>query len=249
MVANNADDYTNGRVNIFFPAHNNTPSDGNLTGQCVTLLKWFFAEMCDGFPDPFAARGDARYVGKNLVAQGLAVEVPYADRKRGDVICYEYGTYGHIASQLSGGRVFEENVNLGNPASRVVDGETVYASRIGSEAEAWRASRNPHVYRLKHYKEKGMEPTVQTADEAAELFRGVFKREPSQDEVNSMLGRYWKERIVYLRTSQAGMGVQAMVDQYPALVAENEALKKALADAGGNYEAVTEQLYRKKPAK
>lgn len=246
MVANNADDYTNGRVNIFFPAHNNTPSDGNLTGQCVTLVKWFFGEMCDGFPDPFAARGDARYVGKNLVATGLATEVPYAQRQRGDIICYEYGTYGHIAVQLGGGNVFEENVNLGGVASRVVDGETVYASRIGSENEGWRASRNPHVYRLKHYKEQGMNPTVQTADEAAELFRGVFKREPSQDEVNSMIGRYWKERIVYLRTSQAGMAVQAMVDGYPALQAENIELRKQLeAATGGKYTPVTEQLYKK----
>jgi hypothetical protein len=155
MVANNADDYANSRQNIFFPANNNTPQDGNLTGQCVTLVKWFTAEMCNNFPDPFAARGDARYVGQNLVAQELADEVPYDQRKRGDIICLEYGTYGHIYVQLSGGRVFEENVNLGGVASRVVDGETVYASRIGSDSESWRAARNPHAYRLKSYNEGG----------------------------------------------------------------------------------------------
>lgn len=151
-VAPDADAYTVGRVNYFFTAHNETPADGNLTGQCVTLLKWFFAQMTS-IPNPFGARGDARYVGKRLVAEGLAVEVPYADRREGDVICYEYGTYGHIALQLSGGRVFEENVNWAGVASKIVDGDRVYASRIGSENEAWR--HDAHVYRIKSYNDEG----------------------------------------------------------------------------------------------
>lgn len=104
-------------------------------------------------PNPHAARGDAKLVGKTLVAQGHAIEVPYAQRKRGDVICYEYGEYGHIATQLSGGRVFEQNVNLGGVQSKIVDGQRVYASRIGSENEAWRVGKNPHVYRIKSYNE------------------------------------------------------------------------------------------------
>lgn len=152
-IAPNADIYAAARVGIFFPAHNQTNADGNLTGQCVTLLKWFFAEMTS-IPAPFAARGDAKNVGRNLVAQGHAIEVPWAERRRGDIICYEYGIYGHIASQLSGGRVFESNVNIG-VARRLVDGTYVYASRIASENEAWRAGKNPHVYRLKSYVEEG----------------------------------------------------------------------------------------------
>jgi hypothetical protein len=151
MVAANADDYAASRVNIFFPANNNTPADGNLTGQCVTLVKWFLAEMCDGFPSPFAARGDARYVGKNLVAAGLAVEVPYDQRRRGDIICLEYGQYGHIYVQLSGGRVFEENVNWPGTTRRLVDGDYVYSSRIGNDSESWR--HDFHAYRLKSYNE------------------------------------------------------------------------------------------------
>lgn len=150
-VATNADDYAAARQNIFFTANGETPGDGNLTGQCVTLVKWFFAEMCENFPSPFAARGDARYVGRNLVAQGLADEVPYDQRKRGDIICLEYGTYGHIYVELSNGRVFEENVNLGGVARKVVDGDYVYASRIGSDSESWR--HDQHAYRLKSYKE------------------------------------------------------------------------------------------------
>ena len=156
-IAPNADTYAAARVGIFFPAHNQTPVDGNLTGQCVTLNKWFLAEMTD-VPNPFSARGDARYVGQTLVRQGHAVEMPFDQRKPGDFICYEYGTYGHIALQLSGGRVFEENVNMPGTTRRLVDGAYVYSARIGSENESWRVGKNPHVYRIKGYSEGG--PTV-----------------------------------------------------------------------------------------
>src|SRR5687768_5742600 len=108
QVANNADDYATARLNQFFSGV--VPS---LDGQCVSLVKWFMAEMSE-VPNPQAPRGDARYVGKTLVNQGHATEVSYANRKRGDIVCYEYGVYGHIGVQLSGGRIFEQNVNLGN---------------------------------------------------------------------------------------------------------------------------------------
>lgn len=147
QVAANADEYAVQRQNIFFKTI--YPS---LEGQCVTLVKCFMEDMSE-VPNPHAARGDAKLVGKTLVAQGHAVEVPFSKRKRGDLICYEYGEYGHIAVQLSGGRVFEQNVNLGGVQSKIVDGQRVYASRIGSENEAWRVGKNPHVYRLKTYKE------------------------------------------------------------------------------------------------
>lgn len=150
QVALNADLYAAPRQNIYFKGV--VPS---LDGQCVSLVKWFMQEM-SGVPNPQAARGDARYVGKTLVAQGHAVEVPYSQRKRGDIICYEQGVYGHISVQLSGGRVFEQNVNMGGVSSKIVSGDRVYASRIGSENESWRASRNPHIYRLKTYKEEGV---------------------------------------------------------------------------------------------
>lgn len=201
-AAANADDYAVTRQNFFFPANNNTPVDGNLTGQCVTLLKWFFAEMCDNFPSPFAARGNARFVGQNLVAQGLATEVPYSDRRRGDVICYEYGQYGHIASQLSGGRVFEENVNLGGVSRRLVAGAYVYASRIGNENEAWRADKNPHVYRLKSYNETGasnMKPTAQQAHDTVLAFEteadGITPHQPTQADLDFGVSTEWAAYI------------------------------------------------------
>lgn len=173
-VANNADDYTVGRVGYFFTANNETPNDGNLTGQCVTLIKWFLAQMTS-VPNPFGARGDARYVGKRLVAEGQAVEVPYSQRRRGDIITMEYGVYGHIYVQLSGGQVFEENVNWPGVASKIVDGDRVFASRIGSEAEAWR--HDIHVYRINSYNEKGANmPSVTTLDEARIIAYGVGGR-------------------------------------------------------------------------
>ena len=152
-ISANADDYAASRVGIFFPAHNQTSLDGNLTGQCVTLNKWFLAEMTD-VPSPFMARGDARYVGDTLVNQGHAVEVPYDQRQRGDFVVYKYGTYGHIGVLLSGDRIFEQNVNAGGTTRRLVDGAFVYSARIGSLAESWRPVR-PNIYRIKSYVEKG----------------------------------------------------------------------------------------------
>jgi hypothetical protein len=187
-VAVNADIYAQERVGLMFPANGETPEDGDLTGQCVTLLKWFFAEMCANFPGPFSARGDARYVGKRLVAQGLAEEIPYDQRRRGDVICYEYGIYGHIALQLSGGRVFEENVNIGGVARRVLaDGTVVYASRIGSETETWR--HDQHVYRLKSYKEEGEEPMFNEGD-AVNL--NVYYFGTDEGKFREQVGKDWK---------------------------------------------------------
>jgi FtsZ-binding cell division protein ZapB len=149
-VAVNADAYAANRIGIFFPANDQTPADGNLTGQCVTLNKWFLAEMTD-VPNPFAARGDARYVGKRLVTEGHAVEVPYDQRREGDFAVFEYGQYGHIGVLLSDpNRIFEENVNVGGVARKLVDGAYVYASRIGNLNESWRTVK-PNIYRIKSY--------------------------------------------------------------------------------------------------
>lgn len=195
QVAANADLYAIPRQNIFFPGV--VPS---LDGQCVSLIKWFMGEMT-AVPNPQAARGDARYVGKTLVAQGHAVEVPYAQRKRGDIICYENGIYGHIAVQLSGGRVFEQNVNMGGVASKIVDGSRVYASRIGSEAETWR--KDQHVYRIKSYNEGGidMEIGYDTANQIhQDLTGGDWGR--ASWEVNSK-GKNFAETYSLVQNSQA----------------------------------------------
>lgn len=169
-VAVNADAYAANRIGIFFPAHNQTPADGNLTGQCVTLNKWFLAEMTD-VPNPFSARGDARYVGKRLVAEGLATEVPYDQRREGDFAVFEYGLYGHIGVLLSDpNRIFEENVNAGGAAKRTLaDGTVVYASRVGNLNESWRPVR-PNIYRINSYGGNSM---------------------PNNGDVDNILGELW----------------------------------------------------------
>lgn len=253
QVANNADDYAVPRVGIFFPAHNQTPNDGNLTGQCVTLVKWFMGEM-SSVPNPFSARGDARYVGDTLVAQGHADLVPNGQQKRGDIVVYKYGVYGHIGVLLSNNRFFQENANVAGAKPRTLaDGTVVYSSTIVPLYSSLGGAA-PTFYRLKTYKEKGGDMAlVQTEDEAAELIRGVFKREPTKDEINSMIGRDFKERIIYLRTSEAGQTVQAKVDNFDTmavqnsqLMDENKQLKEQLSNGSGTYTPVTEQLYTKK---
>jgi len=166
MVAISADAYAATRLNVFFPANNQTSVDGNLTGQCVTLVKWFMAEMTE-VPYPFSARGHARYAGDTLVAQGHAIVVSAKDRKPGDIVTWKYGKYGHTGILLSGDRVFESNVNAGNVQRRVVDGSYVYSSRIGKLDEAWR-NANLVVYRIKTYKGDNM-PTLVTKEFARML--------------------------------------------------------------------------------
>lgn len=166
-VANNADDYANPRLNQFFPGV--VPS---LDGQCVSLVKWFLQEMTN-VPNPQAARGDARYVGKTLVNQGHAIEVPFDQRRRGDIITYEYGVYGHIGVVLSGNRTFEQNVNWAGVASKIVDGSRVYASRIGSIGESWR--HDMHIYRIKTYREDEMAEKI-TEDTSKIIQHGIIAR-------------------------------------------------------------------------
>jgi hypothetical protein len=240
-IANNADDYANARVGIFFTASGESPADGDLTGQCVTLVKWFLAEMTD-VPSPFAARGDARYVGQTLVAQGYAVEVPFDQRQRGDIICMEEGTYGHIYVELSDNKVFEENVHWSGVPSRVVDGSTVYASRIGSENETWRFNR--HAYRINSYNEGGTDMKVD-ANNLKYLYMGIYGQDPNvavspndpqigQDYSTSteqILDYANKNGIAYWQYKPKAEG------QIADLTAQVASLKQQLANGGGGFTA------------
>lgn len=195
QVAVNADVYAANRIGIFFPAHNQTPADGNLTGQCVTLNKWFLAEMTE-VPNPFAARGDARNVGRWLVAEGHAIEVPYDQRKPGDFVVYEYGLYGHIGVLLSGDRIFEQNVNVGGVPRKLVDGEYVYASRIGSLGESWRPVK-PNIYRIKSYGGNNMQEW--NRGDYRNLYVALHDKEPTAAELDDYVswGKSNKEQLIY----------------------------------------------------
>lgn len=152
-VANNADDYAKARLGIFFEGH-----PDYLTGQCVSLVKWFIGQMC-GVKDWQAARGHAKDFGDTLVRQGLATVV--SSPKRGDLAVWKQdgGSYGHIGVVLSGSRVFEQNVALPGSATKVVSGNRVYSSRIDPLSDSWRKGPATY-YRLKGYKEKTNTPAT-----------------------------------------------------------------------------------------
>jgi|GEM_PF-984514 translation initiation factor IF-2 len=178
----NADDYAARRLGTFFPGSSNgTMDDGDLTGQCVSLVKWFGAEMCD-LPNPGAARGNAKDFGNTLVNQGLAYEVPPNQRQQGDLVVWpqDGGGYGHIGVSLSGDRVFEQNVALPGSSTRVVAGNTVYSSRIDPFHANWRRG-GVRVYRMRNY--VGNRPSV-SDDQIRQAYREVLEREADEGGIN-----------------------------------------------------------------
>lgn len=171
----NADDYAAKRLGIFFPGSSNgTMDDVDLTGQCVSLVKWFGAEMCD-LPNPGAARGNAKDFGNTLVNQGLAYEVAANQRAQGDLVVWQQdgGGYGHVGVLLSGDRVFEQNVALPGSSMRVVAGNRVYSSRIDPLYASWRKGA-PRFYRMKNY--VGNKPQV-SDDQIRQAYRNILERE------------------------------------------------------------------------
>lgn len=199
-VNDNADDYANDRVGIFFPASSNgTLDDGDLTGQCVSLDKWFLAEMCS-VPNPGQARGNARVFGDTLVAQGLADIV--TDPQRGDIAVWKLdggsdsngSTNGHTGVVLSNNRVFEENAALtGTPSEEVPDGNNgftkVYAARIDPLYASWRKG-SAIFYRVRSYIENvNQGDEMVTPNELTAMFKAFRNRYPSQAEVDQFVGK------------------------------------------------------------
>lgn len=159
-------DYANAHVGHFFTANGNPPSsaDGDLTGQCVTLDKWIMQNFST-VPNPFAARGDARYLGINLVNQGLADLIPAGQQKEGDLVCYEYGQYGHTGAYLDGNQLFQQNANTAGATKRVLaDGTVVYSATIVTLYSSL-GGVAPKFYRLKSFNGGNN----MTHDQAAEL--------------------------------------------------------------------------------
>lgn len=125
----------------------------SLTGQCVSLVKWFLQDMTS-VPDPQSARGHAKDFGETLVRQGHAKRVSSLLRKRGDIAVWplDGGGYGHIGILVDRNTVFEENVGLVGTKSKLVSGVMVYASRLDPVKAFWRKG-SPVFYRVKTYKE------------------------------------------------------------------------------------------------
>lgn len=183
MAANrNADEYAAKRLGMFFPGSSNgTMDDGDLTGQCVSLVKWFGAEMCQ-LPNPGAARGNAKDFGNTLVNQGLAYEVPPNQRQQGDLVVWpqDGGGYGHIGVLLSGDRVFEQNVALPGSSVRVVAGNTVYSSRIDPFHANWRRG-GTRIYRMRNY--VGNRPSV-SDEQIKQAYRDILERDADEGGIN-----------------------------------------------------------------
>lgn len=148
MKQPNASIYANKNLGRFFKGY-----PANLTGQCVSLVKWFLQDMTS-VPNPQTARGHAKDFGDTLVAQGHAKKVSSALRKRGDLVVWKQdgGGYGHIGVLTDKNHVFEENVGLAGTSSKLVSGVRVYASRIDPLWAFWRVGK-PTFYRVKSYKE------------------------------------------------------------------------------------------------
>lgn len=175
--------------------------------QCWDVVARYAREKwgCPSFPTGSGGAEGLFRLYQNPIPQYFD-KVSRDDLQPGDIVVWSsdfYPPWGHTALvwRRDGNTLFvlEQDGSKDPNGDGIADGVSYIAQRIITSKVA--GGLRP--------KGANMEPTVQTADEAAELFRGVFMREPTQDEINSMIGRYWKERIVYLRTSAAGQQIYA----------------------------------------
>lgn len=230
------EEYAQACVGNFLPADSGPPAsaaDGNLTGQCVTLEKWVFATFTD-IPNPFAARGDARYLGINLVKQGLAVLVPAGQQMPGDTVCYEYGTYGHTGTLLAGNRLFQQNANITGAKRRVLsDGTVVYSATIVPLYSSL-GGVAPKFYRLNSFKENTA--MIVTPANLKYLYLGIYAENVPDSKLatDSLVGKDYAEST-QLMLDYANKNGYAYWQVKPKLEAQIQTLQARVAEleAGG----------------
>lgn len=243
--------YAQARVGQFLTADSGPPAtsaDGDLTGQCVTLNKWVYKDFTD-IANPFAGRGDARYLGINLVRLGLADEVSRADAKAGDTVCYEYGQYGHTGTLLDGNRLFQQNANTAGAKRRVLaDGTVVYSVTI-VPLYASLGGVAPKFYRLRTFKE-GAGMDIETARYEAQRI-GLLGH-MSEAEITPEWVEYHAKNMVANPKYAAALakqlyeGAKWQNDVWKAVHFEEEvekAYQKGLAEAGGAKYKPAPQLF------
>lgn len=102
-----------------------------------------------------------------------------------------------------------------------------YDSNWGNSKVLQTITHNYDFGILGYIRNKGAD-MIETPDEAAEIIRGIFKREPTEGEIADLIGRDWYDGIRIYRTSAPGVQVAAEVNNYANLEAQ-------LAAANGNY--------------
>lgn len=230
------EEYAKACVGQFLPADSGPPAsadDGDLTGQCVTLEKWVFATFTD-IPNPFSARGHARYMGATLVRQGLAVEVPASQAAPGDTVCYEYGLYGHTGTLLAGNRLFQQNANTSGAKRRVLaDGTVVYSATIVPLYSSL-GGVAPKFYRLNSFKEDTK--MIVTPQNLKYLYLGIYAENVPDSKLatDSLVGKDYAEST-QLMLDYANRNGYAYWQVKPALEAEIQKLQARIVEleAGG----------------
>lgn len=264
-VNNNADDYANARVGIFFPGVPQ-PAYDYLTGQCVSLAKWYIGEMC-GVADWQAGRGNAKDFGDTLVSQGLATLVKDPNqRRRGDIVVWKQdgGGYGHIGVLCSSDNVFEENVGLVGTKSAVYGGNTVYAARLDALYAPWRTGA-PTFYRLAGYVENqpaAAQPQPEggdmiTAPGLKAVYNAYLGRDPDQSAIDHYIGHYTVDFVVndvlnsaerqqYVANQQAQAAAQAKsLSDAEAALATEKAKSAGLAQNLNDSQLAVDEANRK----
>lgn len=194
---NTVDNWAASNLGVFFPAKsNNTFEDGDLTSQCVTLVKHFIS-LFTNIPNPAQARGHAKDYGDTLVAQGYAEKI--TNPQQGDIVVWKSdgGIYGHIGVVLSNNGVFECNVGgLGSTSRSVLVGydngkpvyTKVYSSRIDPLYASFRKG-SPTFYRVKDtFKGENMDKLDKELVQI--LCFGVLQRDGLAERPNALADAY-----------------------------------------------------------
>lgn len=192
----NVDVWAASNLGYFFPARsNNTFEDEDLTGQCVSLIKWYLNDFTT-VPNPANARGHAKDYGDTLVSQGYADKVSTV--KVGDIVVWKLdgGGYGHIGIYTSNG-VFEQNVGgLGSSSKQVIGGYnngkpiyvTVYSARVDPLYASFRKG-SPTFYRVKDtFKGENMDKLDKELVQI--LCFGVLQRDGLAERPNALADAY-----------------------------------------------------------
>lgn len=138
------------------------------------------------------------------------------------------GIYMHNGNQFHG--------LLHSSRYLVADGQTVQEGQaIGIMGQTGFA-QGPHLHWAVKVDNQFIDPLtlvkendmIETPDQAAEIVRATFGREPTEHEIQDLMGRNWYDAIRAYRTSSPGQAVNAEVINFPKLQQQVSELRTAL---------------------